>query len=49
MFYMSTRFLKYDIYAVRVPQFQLAYIHDTTNNLHSNLANLCCDVYYMRW
>ena len=32
MYFMSTIFLGKNIYGVRVPQFQLAYIRNTTNN-----------------
>ena len=34
MYFMSTVFLKDNIYGVRVPQFQLAFIHDTTYHSH---------------
>ena len=49
MFYMSTRFLKYDIYGVYVPQFQLAYIYDKNNTLHNDIFILFCGVYCMWW
>ena len=34
MHFMSTMFLKENIYVIRVPQFQLVYIHDTTHTSH---------------
>ena len=46
---MSTIFLRYKIDGVRVPQFQLAYINDTTHPSHKKLVELCRDVNYMWW
>ena len=46
---MSTSLLKDDIDGVHVPQFQLAYIRNTTNTLHNDLVNMCCYVHYMCW
>ena len=34
IYFMSTRFLKEKINGVRVPPFQIAYIHDTTHISH---------------
>ena len=45
--FMSNRFLKDKIDGVRVTQFQLAYIRDTTHNSHKNLVTLCREVNYM--
>ena len=41
IYFMSTRFPKYKINGVRVPQFQLAYIHDTTYPLHKKVLKVC--------
>ena len=49
MYFMSTRFLRDKINGVRVPQFQLDYIRDTTDPSHKNLVKLCCEVHYMWW
>ena len=46
---MSTRLLKDKIDEVRVPQFQLAYICNTTHPSHKKLVNLCRGVNYMWW
>ena len=47
MYFMSNIFLKDKIDGVRVTQFQLAYIRNTTHNSHKNLVTLCCEVNYM--
>ena len=49
MYFMSTRLLKDNINGVRVPQFQLAYIHNTTNPSHKSLVVLFHEVHYMWW
>ena len=49
MFYMWTIFLRDKFYGVRVPQYQLVYIHDKNHPLNKNLTDLCCDVNYVRW
>ena len=49
MYFMSTRFLKDNIYGVHVLKFQLAYIRDTTNPSHENVVKLCREVNYMWW
>ena len=36
MYFMSTRFLKYNINGVSVPQFQLDYIYNKTNPSYKN-------------
>ena len=46
---MSTRFLKYKIDKVHVPQLKLAYINDTTHPSYKNLVMLCREVHYMWW
>ena len=46
--FMSTRFLKYKINGVRVTQFKLDYICDTTNHSRENLVKLCREVHYMQ-
>ena len=47
MYFMSTIFLKDNINGVRVPQFQLAYIRDTTQTSHKNVVRLCGEVHYL--
>ena len=47
MYFMSTRFLKYKIYGVRVPKFQITYIRDTTHPSHNVFDRLCHEVHYM--
>ena len=47
MYFLTTRLLKDNINGVHVPQFQLAYIHDTTHFSYTNLVNLCSEVHYM--
>ena len=47
MFFMSIRFLKDSIDGVRVPQFKLSYIIDTTHPSCKYLLQLCHDVNYM--
>ena len=49
MYFMSTIFLKYNIYIVCNPQFQLAYIRNTTHPSHKKLVELCCEVHYTWW
>ena len=49
MYYMSSIFLKDNINGVYVPQFQIAYIHDTTHPSHKNVVKLCREVHYMWW
>ena len=49
MYFMSTILLKDNINWVRVPQFQINYIRDTTHRSHKNTVELCCEVYYMWW
>ena len=44
---MSTGFLKESISGFRVPEFQLAYIRDTTHPSHKNLANLRHEVRFV--
>ena len=46
---MSNRFLKQNTDGSCVPQFQLAYIFETTHPLHKNLIKLCHDVKYIWW
>ena len=46
---MSNRFIKVSINRVRFPQFQLAYIYNTTQPSHKYLVKLCHDVHYMWW
>ena len=46
---MLTIFLKDNINGVRVLQFQLAYICDTTYPSHKNLVKLCREVHHMLW
>ena len=41
MYFMSTILLKYKINGARVPQFQLAYLLDTTHTSHKSLVKLC--------
>ena len=47
MYFMPTIFLKDNINGVRVPQFQLAYICNTTHPSHKKLVKLCREVHYM--
>ena len=47
MFLMPTRFLKYSIDGVRLPQFQPYYIIDTTHPSYKYLLWLFHDVNYM--
>ena len=49
MYFMSTKLLKYNINGVRFPQFQIAYINDTTRRLHKNLIKMYREVHYMWW
>ena len=49
MYFMSTRFLKGRIDGVRVPQFQITYIHNTTYSLLKIFVKICCEVHYMCW
>ena len=49
MYFMSTRLLKDKIDGVRVTQFQLAYIRNTTHPSHKNVVKLCREVNYMCW
>ena len=49
MYFMSTRLLKYNIYGVRVPPFQLGYIFDTTHTLHKKIVKFFCGVNYIWW
>ena len=49
LYFISTRFLKYNIYGVHVPQFKLDYIHDKNHHPHRNLVKLCRKVNYMWW
>ena len=42
-------YYKKKINGVRVPQFQLAFICDTTSTSHKNLVKLCREVYCMWW
>ena len=46
---MSNKSLKENIGSVHGPQFQLAYIHNTTNPSHENLVKFYCDVHYIWW
>ena len=47
IYFMYTRFLKENIDGVRVPQFKLAYICDTTHPSNKILVRLCCEVHYV--
>ena len=47
VFFMSNIFLKYNIGGVRVPQFKLAYIINTTYPSHKKLVRFCRAVHYM--
>ena len=49
MFYIWTIFLRDKVDGVRVPQFQLTYIHNKNHPLNKNLAKLWRDVNYMWW
>ena len=49
IYFMSNIFLKYKINRVCVPQFQLAYICNTTNSSHKHAVKLCCGVNHMWW
>ena len=49
MYFMSTILLKDKINGVRIPRFQLAYIHSKTHPLHKTLVKLCRKVHYMWW
>ena len=49
IYFMSIVLLKYKIDGFRVPQFQLAYIFDTTHPSHNNLVKLCCEVNDIWW
>ena len=49
VYFISTRLLKDNTNRVLVPQFQLAYIGDTTHPSNKTLVKLCCGVHYMRW
>ena len=49
MDFMSTKFLKENINGDCVPQFQLAYIRDTTHSSHKNMVKFCCEVHYIWW
>ena len=49
MYFMSTRILKDNIDWVRVPQFQLDFVHNTTHTSHKVLVKLCYEVHYMWW
>ena len=49
MYFMSTRFLKDHINGVHVPQFQIAYIFETTCPPHKHLVKLCWEVHNMWW
>ena len=40
-------FLKYKINGVYVPQFQIAYIRDTTRPSHKNLVKFYHEVHYI--
>ena len=46
-YFMSTRLLKNDIDEVRLPQFQLGFICNTTHPLHKTLFMLCRVVHYI--
>ena len=46
---MSTRFLKYRIGGVDVPQFQLYYIRDTKYPLHKIMVKFCHELRFMWW
>ena len=46
---MPDGLLKDKINGIRVPQFKLAYICDTTYPSHKNLVKLCSEVHYMWW
>ena len=47
MYFIPTIFLIYKINGVRVPQFQLDYIRNTTHSSHKRLVGLCREVHYM--
>ena len=47
IFFMSTRFLKDSIDGVRVPQFQLYYIIDTTHTTYIDLLQFFHNLNYM--
>ena len=49
IYFMSIRFLKDKINGFRVPQFHLAYIHDTTHISCKHLIKLCHRRDYMWW
>ena len=49
MFFMSNRFLTDNIYGVHVPQFQFAYIGNTTHSSQKSFVGLCHYVHYMVW
>ena len=49
MYFMSTRLLRYNIDGVRVTQFKLAYICDTTNPSHKIMVKLCREVNDIWW
>ena len=49
MYLMQTVFLKDKIDGVRVPQFIVSYILDTTHLQHKFLIKLCREVHYMWW
>ena len=49
MYFMSTIFIKEKIGGVCVPQFQLAYICDTTHPSNKKLVRLCRELHYMWW
>ena len=47
MYFMANIFLKDNINGVCVPQFQLAYIFDTTHPSHKHFVKLYREVHYM--
>ena len=49
MHFMPTILLKDNIYGVCVPQFQLAYILNTTHPSRKNLVIFCHELHYMWW
>ena len=49
IYFISTIFLKFAINGVRVPQFKLYYIRNTTHTSHTKLVKFCHEVHSMWW